>query len=84
MGRWALIAPAAFIGALAGAIIGYLDGAFVAGIVEGRLRKLEQPGTAEEREVFERKIKVMRLAIFVLSTGGIAAVGYFFGRALGG
>mgnify|MGYP001373279119 CR=1 FL=1 len=79
-----MIAPGAFIGALVGAIIGYLDGAFVAGIVEGKLRALDKSETAEARAEFERKIKVLRLAIFVLSTGGIAAVGYFFGRSLGG
>jgi hypothetical protein len=37
-----------------------------------------------ERVNFERRLKAFRLLVFAFLTGGTAAIGYAFGRSLGG
>ena len=52
--------------------------------VEARLRKLDRSQTQEERDEFERKISLMRRIVLAIDIVAFSAVGYWFGRTVGG
>ncbi len=56
----------------------------VIGFVEKSLRSHDQSQTAEEREVFERKIGVMRRTVLALDILLFGGLGYWIGETLGG
>jgi hypothetical protein len=79
-----VIEPAALIGALLGLGIGWIDYKVVKGVLEGRLRAANLKRSHEERMAATRRYLVLRNILFVVTVGGFAVVGFFFGRALGG
>jgi len=72
-----------FIGAFVGVVIGVINYGVVVSFVEGRLRKLDRSQTSAEREEFERKLSLMRRTVLGIDIFAFAAVGYWFGRAVG-
>jgi hypothetical protein len=73
-----------FIGAFVGVVIGVINYGVVISVVEGRLRKLDRSQTPGEREEFARKLSLMRRLVLAIDIVVFAAVGYWFGRTVGG
>ncbi len=73
-----------FIGAFVGVVIGVINYGVVIAFVEARLRKLDRSQTREERDEFERKISLMRRIVLTIDIVAFSAVGYWFGRTVGG
>jgi hypothetical protein len=73
-----------FIGALVGVVSGVVNYGVVISVAEGRLRKLDRSQTSEEREAFERKLSLMRRLVLGIDIAAFAALGYWFGRTVGG
>ncbi|GGK53282.1 hypothetical protein [Salinarimonas ramus] len=78
------LSPAGLIGAFLGLVIGWVDYRIVAGVVEGRLRGLDDSETAADKAEFERRIKLMRVLLLAATVLAFPVIGYFAGRALGG
>ena len=73
-----------FIGAFVGVVIGVINYGVIVATLEKRLRRLDNSQTAAEREEFERKLSVMRRMVLGADIVAFAAVGYWFGRTVGG
>ena len=73
-----------FIGAFVGVVIGVINYGVVISVAEGRLRKLDRSQTSEQREAFERKLSLMRRLVLGIDIAAFAALGYWFGRTVGG
>jgi hypothetical protein len=71
------------IGAVIGLGLGWLDYRILSGVVEGKLRKLDR-SEGEEREGFERKIRLMRVIFFVMTVGAFPVAGYLLGQTIAG
>ena len=78
------LSPAGFVGAVVGTIIGVINYAAVVAFVESRLRKLDRSQTSAEREEFERKLSLLRRLVLGIDIVVFAALGYWFGRTVGG
>ena len=78
------LSPAGFVGAVIGTIIGVINYAAVVAFVESRLRKLDRSQTSAEREEFERKLSLLRRLVLGIDIVVFAALGYWFGRTVGG
>ena len=78
------ISLAGWIGAFVGAVLGVINYAVVVSFVEKRLRALDKSQTPEERAEFERKVSLMRRLILGIEITAFAAIGYWFGRTIGG
>jgi hypothetical protein len=72
------------IGAFVGVVIGAINYGVIVAAFERRARKLDRSQTAAEREEFERKLSVMRRVVLGTDIFVFAAVGYWFGRTVGG
>ena len=72
------------VGAFVGVVIGVINYGVVIAFVEARLRKLDRSQTREERGEFERKISLMRRIVLAIDIVAFSAVGYWFGRTVGG
>jgi hypothetical protein len=75
---------AGLLGAFIGTVLGVINYAVIVGFVERRLRALDTSQTAAEREEFERKISVLRRTVLGIDIVVFAAVGYWFGKTVGG
>ena len=71
-------------GALIGAALGYLNFRVIIGILEPRLRALDQSQTADERAAFEQRIVWLRRIFLMLDIVIVGAIGYLIGTVLGG
>jgi len=78
------LSPAGFIGAVIGTVVGVVNYAVVVGVVQTRLRKLDRSETSAEREEFEKKLSLMRRMVLAIDIVVFAALGYWFGRTVGG
>ncbi len=78
------LTPAGLIGAAVGATVGWVNYKIVTGFVTQKLREFDRSATAAEKAEFERKIVLMQRIVLVGTVPVIAAVGYWFGRTLGG
>jgi hypothetical protein len=67
------------IGALIGLAIGYVDYRVVGGVLEGKLRKLDRSSGPAEQQEFERKIRILRVVLFVMTVLAFPIVGYWLG-----
>ena len=72
------------IGALIGAILGYLNFRVIIGILEPRLRALDKSTNADERGAFERKMMLLRRIFFTLEIVILGGIGYVVGSMFGG
>jgi hypothetical protein len=75
---------AGLIGALIGFIVGLIEYRLVTGVVVASLRRTDSSKTPAEKDDYERRIRLLKAAVLVLSVGGLPIVGYFIGRALFG
>ena len=71
---------AGLVGALAGLVLGVIDYRLVAGFVERSLRRTLTATTPAERDDFERRIRIMRIALAVGTIGAFPIFGYMLGR----
>jgi hypothetical protein len=69
----------AWLGALAGTVVGALIYAAAVGAIERRLRARDTSATPQEREAFERRLSVIRRTVLALDIGICAALGYWLG-----
>ena len=72
------------IGAFVGVVLGVINYAVIISVVEASLRKLDRSQSASERQEFEHKISLMRRIVLGIDIVVFAAVGYWFGRTVGG
>jgi hypothetical protein len=72
------------IGALVGLAIGYVDYRVVGGVLEGKLRKLDRSSGPAEQQAFERKIRILRVVLFVMTVLAFPVVGYWLGITIAG
>jgi hypothetical protein len=72
------------IGAFVGVVVGVINYGVVVSVVESRLRKLDRSQTQVERDEFEHKLSLMRRIVLVIDIVAFSAVGYWFGRTVGG
>jgi hypothetical protein len=75
---------AGLLGAFVGCVLGVINYAVIVGFVEARLRALDRSQGPAERAEFEAKISLMRRIILGLDILVFAAVGYWFGKTVGG
>jgi hypothetical protein len=73
----------AWLGALAGTVIGAMIYVAALGLIERQLRTLEKPKTTEDRAEFARRRSAMRRGILAIDIAVCAAIGYWVGQALG-
>jgi hypothetical protein len=77
--NWAGIA-----GALIGFVVGLIEYRLVTGLVVGALRRTDSSTTQAEKDDYERRIRLLKAAVLVVSVGGLPIVGYLIGRTLFG
>ena len=75
---------AGLIGALIGFVVGLIEYRLVTGVVVGALRRTDSSQTQAEKDDYERRIRLLKAAVLVVSVGGLPIVGYFVGRTLFG
>ena len=75
---------AGLIGALIGFVVGLIEYRLVTGVVVGALRRTDSSQTQAEKDDYERRIRLLKAAVLVVSVGGLPIVGYFVRRTLFG
>ena len=75
---------AGLIGALVGLLLGWVDYRVVAGVVEAKLRRLDASSGEAEKQVFERKIRIMRVLFMVMTVGAFPIIGFLLGQSIAG
>ena len=75
---------AGLIGALMGFVVGLIEYRLVTGIVVASLRRTDSSETQAEKDDYERRIRLLKAAVLVVSVGGLPIVGYLIGRTLFG
>jgi hypothetical protein len=75
---------AGLIGALIGFVVGLIEYRLVTGIVVASLRRTDNSQTQAEKDDYERRIRLLKAAVLVVSVGGLPIVGYLIGRTLFG
>jgi hypothetical protein len=75
---------AGLIGALIGFVVGLIEYRLVTGVVVGALRRTDSSTTQAEKDDYERRIRLLKAAVLVVSVGGLPIVGYLVGRTLFG
>jgi len=78
------LSVAGLVGAAMGLVVGYVDYRVVAGVVVGRLRKLDRSQTPQEKDEFERKVRILRIVLFALTVVAFPVVGYLLGVTIAG
>jgi hypothetical protein len=82
--RTLMAGQAGLIGALIGFVVGLIEYRLVTGIVVASLRRTDSSQTQAEKDDYERRIRLLKAAVLVVSVGGLPIVGYLVGRALFG
>ena len=72
------------VGAFVGLMVGWINYAFIVGIVTGKLRQLDKSETPTERAALEAKLGLMRRIILGIDIVVFSSVGYWFGKTVGG
>ncbi|MHB2169233.1 hypothetical protein [Alsobacter sp. R-9] len=78
------VSIAGLVGAAVGLGLGWIDYRVVSGVVVGRLRKLDRSQTPQEKDEFERRIRILRGVLFVLTIGAFPVIGYLLGVTVAG
>jgi hypothetical protein len=74
----------AWLGSLAGMIVGVAIYVPAIRVVERRLRAKGGPQTLEQRAAFEEKLSILRRVILGTDIAILAVIGYWIGNDLGG
>ena len=72
------------LGALIGLGLGLLEYRLMSAVVIGALRRTDRSETQAEKDDYERRIRLLKAAVLVVSVGGLPIVGYLIGRTLFG
>ncbi len=75
---------AGLIGAVIGLLLGLLEYKVISGVVVPALRRTNNSATEAEHADYERRIRTLRIALLVMTVGGMPIAGYWIGRALSG
>lgn len=78
------ISLAGVVGGVFGLLVGLIDYALIAGLLEKRLRASANAGDPADRAALERNIRVMRIAVLVISLATLGGLGYWMGVTVGG
>jgi hypothetical protein len=76
------VSSAGLVGAVLGAIIGWIDYKVVGGFVERKLRETDRSQNAAEKADYERRIGIFRKLLFLSTLGMFPIVGYFVGHTI--
>ncbi len=71
-------------GALIGAVLGYVNFRVIVGVLEPRLRALDNSQTPAARADFEQRIVWLRRIFLTLEVAILGAAGWFAGSLIGG
>lgn len=71
-----------WIGALIGFVLGYIDYKIVVGVVQMRLKRVHEDDVSSDLASFERKLKVLRVVIVVMTLGAFPVIGFLTGLLL--
>jgi hypothetical protein len=75
---------AGLAGAGIGLVLGWIDYKIVGGLVERALRRTDKSTTREEKDDYERRIRLFRNVLLVGTMGFFPVLGYVLGRMLFG
>ena len=70
---------AGLIGALFGFVLGYLDYKIVIGIIQKRLKQVEEAEQADNLDGFEKHLGRMRLVVLVMTVAAFPVIGFLAG-----
>lgn len=72
------------LGALIGFGLGLLEYRLISAVVIGALRRTDRSETQAEKDDYERRIRILRAALVVMTIGLMPVLGFVIGRALFG
>ena len=72
------------LGALIGFGLGLLEYRLMSAVVIGALRRTDRSQTQAEKDDYERRIRILRRALMVMTIGFMPVLGFVIGRALFG
>ncbi len=72
------------LGALIGLGLGLLEYRLISAVVIGALRRTDRSETEAEKDDYERRIRILRAALDVVTVGLTPILGFVIGRALFG
>ncbi|WP_199092703.1 hypothetical protein [Bosea sp. ASV33] len=75
---------AGLIGALIGFGLGLLEYRLISAVVIGALRRTDRSETQAEKDDYERRIRILRAVLVVMTIGLMPVLGFVIGRALFG
>jgi hypothetical protein len=76
------ISPAGMIGAAIGFLIGLVNFKTIGGFVTAKLRETDRSTNAAEKADYERRIRIFRAALFVITVIVFPVIGYLFGTTV--
>ena len=72
------------LGALIGFGLGLLEYRLMSAVVIGALRRTDRSETQAEKDDYERRIRILRAVLVVMTIGLMPVLGFVIGRALFG
>jgi predicted metal-binding membrane protein len=72
------------VGALIGLVAGLVEYWLVSGVVVAALRRTNRSRTAAEHEDYERRIRILRAVLLLMTVGVMPILGFVIGRTLFG
>lgn len=75
---------AGLVGAVIGFVLGLLEYRLISAVVIGALRRTDRSETEAEKDDYERRIRILRAALVVMTIGLMPILGFVIGRTLFG
>lgn len=75
---------AGLVGAVIGFALGLLEYRLMSAVVIGALRRTDRSETQAEKDDYERRIRILRAVLVVMTIGLMPILGFVIGRALFG
>ncbi|WP_336812931.1 hypothetical protein [Bosea sp. MMO-172] len=75
---------AGLVGAVIGFALGLLEYRLMSAVVIGALRRTDRSTTEAEKADYERRIRILRAVLVVMTIGLMPVLGFVIGRALFG
>ncbi|KQK31203.1 hypothetical protein ARD30_10235 [Bosea thiooxidans] len=72
------------LGAVIGFALGLLEYRLMSAVVIGALRRTDRSQTAAEKDDYERRIRILRAVLVVMTIGLMPVLGFVIGRTLFG